>query len=196
MTTKPMRPIPGGQQQRGSKTVYITFNAPIVEKSAQMLIGSISEAMSLQPDQIHLAISSPGGNVSVAVGLYNMLKALPVEVITHNTGNVDSAANIVYMAGNIRYANQYSSFLFHGISINVPNGCSYQKLKELASQVEVDHRRIAQIISSNSGIQESDVEAFFQQGESLSVDRAIKDGIAMESREFAIPPKSPVLMVA
>lgn len=35
-------------------------------------------------------LSTPGGSVMNGLNLYNVLRALPFKIITHNVGNVDS----------------------------------------------------------------------------------------------------------
>jgi ATP-dependent protease ClpP protease subunit len=47
-------------------------------------------------------LSSPGGHVMLGMNLYNVLRALPIKLTTHNVGNVDSIGNAVFLAGNPR----------------------------------------------------------------------------------------------
>ena len=50
------------------------------------------------------------------LNLYNVLRGLPIELVTHKVGNVDSIGNTVLMAGSKRYACQHSTFMFHGVA--------------------------------------------------------------------------------
>ena len=54
------------------------------------------------------------------VTLYNYIKSLSVKVVMHNVGLVNSIANVIFLAGNERYAVPHSSFLFHGVGFDIP----------------------------------------------------------------------------
>lgn len=58
-------------------------------------------------------ISSVGGDVDSAIRLHDYLKALPIEVTTIGFGQVDSAAVIIFLAGNTRIAIKKCRFLLH-----------------------------------------------------------------------------------
>ena len=42
------------------------------------------------------------------VAIYTTLRALPLDLTTHNIGNVDSIGNIIFLAGARRYASIWS----------------------------------------------------------------------------------------
>ena len=64
---------------------------------------------------VYLLLSSEVGSVMHGINLYNVLRALPVKLVTHNVGNVDSIGNAIFLAGEERYACQHSTFMFHGV---------------------------------------------------------------------------------
>ena len=49
-------------------------------------------------------ISTPGGTVMNGLNLYNVMRAMPFRLTTHNVGNVDSIGNAIFLAGEERYA--------------------------------------------------------------------------------------------
>jgi ATP-dependent protease ClpP protease subunit len=63
-------------------------------------------------------ISTPGGSVMYGMNLYNVLRAFPIKLITHNVGNVDSMGNAVFLAGEERFACPHSTFMFHGVGFD------------------------------------------------------------------------------
>ena len=67
-------------------------------------------------------LSTPGGSVMNGLNLYNVLRGLPITLTTHNVGNVDSIGNAIFLAGQIRYACPHSTFMFHGVAFNFPQG--------------------------------------------------------------------------
>ena len=51
------------------------------------------------------AIIEPGdARYDEARAVYNAMIAMPYPIITHNIGNVDSIANVIFLAGGTRYA--------------------------------------------------------------------------------------------
>jgi ATP-dependent protease ClpP protease subunit len=60
-------------------------------------------------DELHLMLSTLGGQVAQGISIYNMLKALPIRVITYNVGTVNSIGNVIFLAGSPRYAARTSS---------------------------------------------------------------------------------------
>jgi len=68
-----------------------------------------------KPDVLYFLFSSNGGSVNAGIALYNFLRALPVEIIMHNTGSIDSIATVIFLAADKRYAALHSTFLFHGV---------------------------------------------------------------------------------
>ena len=72
--------------------------------------------------RIDMSINSPGGDMSVAMGLANALRAKAnegVEVVTRATGMVASAATLIYLAGDTRYYAPGAEFMTHAPSIGV-----------------------------------------------------------------------------
>jgi len=63
------------------------------------------------------------------MNLYNVLRAMPFKLITHNVGNVDSIGNAVFLARAERYACPHSTFMFHGVGIAEQAGIRLEKEK-------------------------------------------------------------------
>src|SRR5690554_2608812 len=97
-------------------TVYVNFHGPITELSSRNLMTLCESAIRSAPqaDHIYIILSSTGGTVYSGIAVYNFIKALPVKVTTHNVSRVDSIANVVFLAGDERFAAPNASFLFHG----------------------------------------------------------------------------------
>jgi hypothetical protein len=64
-------------------------------------------------------LSTQGGSVMHGMNLYNLLRALPIELTIHNVGNVDSIGNVVFFAGSKRFAYAHSTFMFHGVGFDM-----------------------------------------------------------------------------
>lgn len=85
-------------------TYYVSFSAEINPNTTESLISVIANLVNQRVKTVHLLISTPGGSVMNGLNLYNVLRGLPIELITHNVGNVNSIGNAVFLAGSKRYA--------------------------------------------------------------------------------------------
>ena len=96
-------------------TVYVSFSADINPTTTETLIGLCAKLSQEGATTIYLLLSTPGGNVHNGINLYNMLKSMPFKLITHNVASVDSVGNVVFLAGDERYACANATFMFHGV---------------------------------------------------------------------------------
>jgi hypothetical protein len=80
---------------------YIAFFADVQTVQAGKLRDALTKASNAGED-IYLIISSGGGNVFEGLSLGAFMKTLPVKITTHNVGQVDSIANLIFSAGSKR----------------------------------------------------------------------------------------------
>jgi len=142
------------------------------------------------PTTLYFAISSPGGGVAAGVTLYNFLRALPVKIIMHNTGSIDSIATVIFLAAEERYACSHSRFLFHGVATGeMPAGTRLNRFqtREFLSGLEQDEGRIKELIVERSSITESEMARLFQQGETKNPAFALEKGIIHDIRDLTLP---------
>ncbi len=172
------------------KIVYINFFDGIEPQRIFQFINFFSQIFQQhRPEIIQINISSPGGNVSVGMFLYNYLKSLPCKLIMHNIGSVDSISTIIFLAGEERYANPNASFLFHGIVTNFPSQTSltlYQ-LKERLGGLEVDQNKISNTITELTKITKQELDELFLQGEVKSPEFALQKGFIHGIKPMALP---------
>jgi Clp protease len=102
------------------QTVYVSFSAEIIPATTESLIATMSNLVNQRVPNVHLLLSTPGGSVMHGMNLYNVLRAMPFNLTSHNVGNVDSIGNAVFLAGTTRYACPHSTFMFHGVGFDVP----------------------------------------------------------------------------
>src|SRR5579859_6334737 len=95
-------------------TVYISFSAEVSAQTTESLLAAFANcANNPQVEEVYLMISTPGGSVMHGMNLYNVMRAMPFRLTTHNVGNVDSIGNAVFLAGEQRFACPHSTFMFH-----------------------------------------------------------------------------------
>jgi ATP-dependent protease ClpP protease subunit len=166
------------------RTFYINFfdgiSPATVNKFIRFTVDAIQQ---YNPTGICFFISSNGGDVDSGFVLYNFLLSLQgrVEVTMHNTGTIDSIANVIFASGQQRYAAPNAAFLYHGVSMNFNGPQNRTALKESLSRLEGMESRIAQTLSRHSRLTEAELFELFTQGQGKDVhfalDKAIIHGI-------------------
>ncbi|MEE8514626.1 MAG: hypothetical protein V3S73_07920, partial [Gammaproteobacteria bacterium] len=104
------------------------------------------------------------------------------------TGTIDSIANVIFLAGQKRYAAPNASFLYHGIVMNF-NAGGYGRtfLKENLSRLDGMETRMAETISKKSKLTKEELKEFFQQGEGKDVEFALSKEVIHEIKIPSIP---------
>ena len=80
-------------------TTYISFSAEINVNTTENLIAVLAQQANQGVDHVYLMLSTPGGAVVNGLNLYNVMKAMPFKITTHNVGNLDSIGNAIFLAG-------------------------------------------------------------------------------------------------
>lgn len=169
--------------------VYINFNLGVNPESTQAFFKIIQEQLSKGMKKLNLLISSPGGNVDPGIAIYNFLKGLPIEVVTHNYGSCDSIAALVFCAGKTRYTVANSRFLIHGIGLTVQNQRFNEiNLRETLDSLKNQRETISKIIAKECNKKVEDVEKDMLKGIVLTPKEAIDYGLVTEIKDELIPP--------
>jgi ATP-dependent Clp protease, protease subunit len=129
------------------------------------------------------------------ITLYNTLRALPFELVTHNVGNVNSIDNAVFLAGAERYACPQATFMFHGVGFDVPPGGARFEEKLLRERLDgllADQKRIAEIIAARSDLPPEDIEKLFLEAQTKDANWAVGAGIIDEVRDVNVSDGHPV----
>lgn len=169
---------------------YLTITGPILDAQIAQLMMLLDNTISSEAiDHLYVAINTPGGSVNAGIVLYHYLRGLPIKVTTHNIGQVDSIGNTIFLAGEERFASSATSFLLHGVSLNVAANSQFSRgqLGEISSQLEKDELRIETITTERSKLTKKQLQAFFDKGSSLSPVEAETHGIVTGIKEFEIP---------
>ncbi|MDO8472381.1 MAG: ATP-dependent Clp protease proteolytic subunit [Dehalococcoidia bacterium] len=181
--------------ERLEDTVYFTFHDAINLESANRVMDFCAKAvLQYKPKRLYFLFSSGGGLVDSGVTLFNYLRGLPQEIIMHNVGSIDSIANAVFLAGDVRYATPISAFLLHGISWTFQQGAqlTYSQMQETISRFDAAEHLSAQIIGERSKLPEQEVRDLFRQGQSKDPKFALDKGLIHEIREVNIPMGAPL----
>ena len=130
---------------------YINFHAPINQLTAQQLMATCGQLLMKGTTEIYLMLSTPGGRVDSGLTLYNFLMSIPCDLTTHNMGNINSIGNAIFLAGKTRKACTHSTFMFHGVGVDIQNQHFEEKnFRGCLNSIFADQKRIGDIISERT----------------------------------------------
>jgi ATP-dependent Clp protease, protease subunit len=167
----------------------LIFAAQVNQQSANVLMAYLVDLQIAGATSLTIAITSPGGMVVNGISMYNTIRSVRYEVTTHNIGNVDSIANVIFLAGTRKLLNSTATFMFHGIGFD---GNANERLEEsniLAKldAIRADHKRIASIISERSSLSLKTSVSLFKKQATKDAIWAVNSGVADAISEFKIP---------
>lgn len=194
-------PCPAPQtapQQEPAKlpdTVYVSFSAEVNAATTESLIAVMANCVTQKVETVYLLLSSPGGSVMHGINLYNMLRAMPFKLITHNVGNVDSIGNVIFLAGEQRFACPHSTFMFHGVGFDLDGKFRLEEklLQEKLDSILHDHKRIGAVIQERTKLSELQTSELFHEAKTKDATFAISCGIVHEIKDVQIPAGASVI---
>jgi ATP-dependent protease ClpP protease subunit len=96
----------------------VIFSAPVNPQSINQLLAHVVDLQVSGATSLTIAISSPGGAIVNGIAAYNALSSAQFLVSTHNMGNIDSIAIVLFLAVARRLTNSTSTFMFHGVGFD------------------------------------------------------------------------------
>lgn len=180
-----------------TQEVFISFSAEVNSSTAETLLAVAFQQITQGARIIHLLMSTPGGDVMPGINLYNVLSALPVHLITHNAGNVDSIGNAIFLSGKERYCCRHSTFMFHGVGFNLNGALRLEEklLRERLEGIDSDQRRIGSIIREHTALDQATVAEMFREQRTKGADEALTAGIVHAIKEINIPSGHPMIQL-
>jgi ATP-dependent protease ClpP protease subunit len=183
-------------QKAAPETVYVIFTAEITPNSAEGLLAVAANCATQKVKTVYLVISTPGGDVMQGMTLYNVLRGMPFELITHNVGNVDSIGNAIFLAGAKRYACAHATFMFHGVGFNIGEQklrLEEKNIREMLENITGNHKRIGTVLEERTKIDKALIPELFREAQTKDANFAAHCGIIHEIRDLNIPPGSSVI---
>jgi len=170
-------------------TIYISFSAEINANTTENLLAFCASKVNEGADELYIMLSTPGGSVMHGLNIYNVLRALPAKIVMHNVGNVDSIGNVIFLAGEERYACPTSTFMFHGVGTDVVANSRLEEkiLRERLDSIRSDQKRISQVLAEHSTISIPRLNGMFRQGVTKSPEFAKSVNIVHDIRDVSVP---------
>lgn len=183
------------QPQTPPAEVYVCFSAQIDANTTESLIATMANLANQGVPRVVLCISTPGGNVMHGINIYNVLRAMPFQLVTYNVGNIDSIGNAVFLAGEERFASPHSTFMFHGVAFTAQGGKEFDEklLRERLDGVLADQNRIGSVIEERTALTGEQIEPLFRDAQTKDAAYAVGAGIVHEIKDVEIPQGTPVV---
>lgn len=142
----------GKKSDMNNAYIKISFTGSVNEENVRAFINEIKNLIEQNPDSTALTvyISSPGGNVDIAVELFNFLKLLDCTIRTVNISCVNSTAIIIFAAGTERISLPCSSFYVHSVSKHLNGNFTADDLLREAKEMLANTDKIATILANVS----------------------------------------------
>lgn len=135
-------------EQPYPNNVYAIFCGGIEQGAMQKIVNSLTIAMGAGVKHVHLLFQSAGGYVGDGVFLYNLLRAIPIEVTLYNAGQISSAGIIGYLGAKHRKTTRTATFMLHR-STNSPQFATATKLENVAKSLVLDDERTEMIVRAH-----------------------------------------------
>jgi ATP-dependent protease ClpP protease subunit len=185
------QPQPLSLSQSNPGGCFIGFNAAVDRKAAEQLVLMCGEAVKNGFTEIHLLLSSIGGDLIHTYYLCSVLDALPIKFITYNIGSVMSAANLLYLCGDERYAIPGSTFYFHQTHFPAPTGnVSEPFVRAHARSIVREDQRSATFVAAKIGSTPQDVRKWQRSELFMDTSTALARGIIHGIKAPVIPPNA------
>ncbi|OGK20071.1 hypothetical protein A3C23_03800 [Candidatus Roizmanbacteria bacterium RIFCSPHIGHO2_02_FULL_37_13b] len=126
---------------------------------------------------LYFYLSSTGGDMDSAIRLYDFLKSIPVKVIMIGFGQIDSAANTIYLAGEERIAVKNCRFFLHEGTFTMNQASALHVHEETLLFLKEILRRSIEIISAETKKSNNQIKKVLKDGTLLNTIDAQKFGM-------------------
>ncbi len=177
-----------------AREAYVHFTREFNGDTAESLLDAMTTLSNEGVPRVVLCIASPGGWIPKAMAVYNMLRAFPFELVTHAVGEVASAGNMPFLAGDVRYACPHATFMLHPGSFSVKDAeLDANSMRERIDRLEGHDDRERLIIKQRTKLTAAQIRTIVRRSTTLSAPEALDAGIVHRIRQLKIPPGARVL---
>jgi ATP-dependent Clp protease, protease subunit len=143
-----------------TKSYFIFFQKNVDTFTMKSLRGYLVGLVEGGVTDITLVISSPGGLVIPALQMYGLIRSLPVTIKTHGQGFVQSAANILMLAGEGRTADVETQFWFHPAQSPIFGTFNTPQFEDQLQMLNETEDTMAQIYGERTKIPSDEIKRF------------------------------------
>ena len=166
--------------------IKISFTGGVNEENVRAFINELKSLTKENPNATSLTvyISSPGGNVDIAVELFHFLKLLDCTIRTVNISCVNSAAIIIFAAGEERISLPCSSFYVHAVTKELNGNFTAEDLLREAREMAANTDKVATILAGVSNKNKSYWKRLMRKGCLLTAQKAKELGLVNDISEY------------
>ena len=189
---------PAPEEPRVEAVTYVSFSAEVSQQTTEALLAVCADLVNKKMDVVYLLLSTPGGEVHNGMTIYNVLRAMPFKLITHNVGAVNSIGNVIFLAGEERYTVPNATFMFHGVGFDIkqPQRFEEKLLRERLDLIQADQGKIAAVIEDRADFpDDKEIASLFLQAATKDPAYALERGIVHEIRDLQIPRGAPLIQL-
>lgn len=171
------------------QAIYITFTGFINEEAVIKFQQTLGGAISKGVQTVHLAIHSHGGNIDDSIALYYYLTGIPLELITHNIGVVQSGATFLHLAGHVRRSCEHASFMIHKTTFSAKGDTpmTAADLTNLATGAELADKNSESILRAHISMPDDKWAVHSRANLFIGAEEAKLFGIIHEITNFSVP---------
>lgn len=160
--------------------IKIAFSDPINTATIKNFIENLEKMCLEYPKakSLIINISSPGGDVNVAIELFHFLRELDCKIQTINTSYVNSAAVLIYLAGDVRSCYPGSTFYIHSISKRLKGNYDAKSLLREAKEINVNTDIVTSLLERRTSRSKRYWRKLMTQGHILKAEQAVDTGLA------------------
>lgn len=168
-----------------NKELKVHFTGSIDKENVREFIRDVKKLNDKYPesDSITVYISSAGGNVDIAIELYNFLQLLDARITMINISCVNSAAVVVFAAGDKRIALPSASFYVHSVTKHLNGDFDIRDLSREIREMSANTEKIASILSLSSNKNKSYWKRLMGKGYLLTPQKAKELGLVNDISE-------------
>lgn len=180
----------------GKKTAYFGFTGAIDSHGASRMAAAFNQAVNTGCDAVYLCINSLGGYVGDGVFLYNHLRAMPLEITCHNTGNVSSIAVAVFVAGQTRHCSKHALFMIHPTVIGpFHEPLPWEKLDSHLKAALAEDGRTESILRERTTLPDDMLGARRVRDVHLGPEEALRYGLVDSICDFSLPKGNEIFQI-
>jgi len=170
-----------------TKAYYVFFEQNIDIASMRTLRQQLANLVEAGVSEITLVIASGGGQIEPALIAYSFIQALPAKINTHAEGFVQSAATLLYLAGEERSADRNAQFVFHPSQATVSGLLVEEQIRERLDVFRTIVAIDAQIYHDRTKLPDAEFERFTRETVTYTAEQARGFGIVQTVADLRLP---------
>lgn len=176
-----------GKVDEKATEIYATLAGRIDDSVVQRVFNQMASAVSSGVERFHLMLQSTGGIINDGIALYNYLRCLPIDLITYNTGTVQSIAVSVFLSGKKRRAARSATFMIHKATFYSNSPTTSVQLSAATQSLKVDDDRIERILKQYIRMPDEKWDAHRFVDIFITAEEALQYGLIDEIADFSPP---------